>query len=90
MTKEQAKEYIQLLQAYAEGKTIQYLVANGHWIDWECPSFAEGPESYRIKPEIGPITMAVWVSNNGGLITEMDMSKHAPNWRKATAVVTLD
>lgn len=85
MTKEQAKEYIPILQAYAEGKTIQYLAASG-WIDWEYPGFHDSPENYRIKPD--PITMSVWISDGAKLITESDMSKYAPDWRKAIAVVT--
>lgn len=87
MTKEQAKEYIPLLRAYAEGKTIQYY-DEGKWEDRASLKFSEPQGRYRIKPE--QITMAVWFCPGSDLITEMDMSKHAPDWRKATAVVTFD
>jgi len=89
MTKEQAEEYIPLLKAYAEGKPIQYLAAGG-WMDWEYPSFHDSPDNYRIKPESVTYVMSVWVTDDGSLISENDMSKYAPNWRKATAVVTID
>ena len=49
MTREQAKELLPIIQAYAEGKTIQ-LFTNGIWEGAENPSFEE-LSRYRIKPE---------------------------------------
>ena len=50
MTREEAKEMLPIIQAYAEGKTIQYRNIEGEWEDIEEPSFSEYIE-YRIKPE---------------------------------------
>lgn len=49
MTREEAKELIPIIQAYAEGKTIQVWV-NDTWQDEEYPSFGE-LSLFRIKPE---------------------------------------
>lgn len=55
MTREEAKEYLPIMQAYSEGKVIQAkLITDGKWVDIDddeeltlsCP-----PSDYRIKPE---------------------------------------
>lgn len=53
MTREEAKELLPIIQAYAEGKTIQYKVneVKGGWQDMYNPSFNDAPSEYRIKPE---------------------------------------
>lgn len=53
MTKDNAKDYLPLVQALAEGKTIQVLVADGEfgWADLDDVSFESPSKSYRIKPE---------------------------------------
>ena len=52
MTREEAKELLPIMQAYAEGKTIQFRVnINNMWEDIICPSFNKSPSAYRIKPE---------------------------------------
>ena len=55
MTREQAKELLPIIQAYAEGKTIQYRrSAEGKWEDvtfGENLSFIDTSSNYRIKPE---------------------------------------
>jgi hypothetical protein len=53
MTREEAKQLLPLLQAYAEGKTIQIKTDNG-WEDLEkdelpIEDMAEFPEEYRLK-----------------------------------------
>lgn len=50
MTREQAKDIQAIIQAYAEGKTIQRLRPEGFWEDYDNPSFYGG-DKYRIKPE---------------------------------------
>ena len=50
MIREQAKELLPIIQAFAEGKTIQYKVKGG-WQDIDNPSFNDLPSEYRIKPE---------------------------------------
>ena len=53
MIKEQAKELLPIIQAFAEGKTIQYYTG-ADWIDVdpdEAVDFSDNPSNYRIKPE---------------------------------------
>ena len=49
MTREEAKELLPIIQAFAEGKTIQVWY-NDTWQDEEYPSFGE-LNLFRIKPE---------------------------------------
>ena len=49
MTREEAKQLLPIIQAYADGKTIQ-VWANDTWQDEEYPSFGE-LSLFRIKPE---------------------------------------
>ena len=50
MTREEAKKMLPIMQAYAEGRTIQFL-DGGKWLDLCESDFYESPERYRIKPE---------------------------------------
>lgn len=50
MTRDDAKKLLPIIQAYVEGKNIQYEVAIDRWEDIENPSFKSFIK-YRIKPE---------------------------------------
>ena len=51
MTREEAKKLLPIIQAYAEGKTVQYFSAGGRrWVDCNDPLFSIDVK-YRIKPE---------------------------------------
>ena len=50
MTREEAKEMLPIIQAYSEGKTIEYKNTFGSWAEAICPSWVNNLE-YRIKPE---------------------------------------
>lgn len=50
MTREEAKELLPIIQAFAEGKTIEFLQNNGEWEIATSPSWRSGL-TYRIKPE---------------------------------------
>ena len=50
MTRKEAKELLPIIQAWVEGKTIQYKLKGG-WQDMDNPSFNDLPSEYRIKPE---------------------------------------
>lgn len=50
MTREKAKELLPIIKAYAEGKTIQYLIKD-EWFDAFAPNFNFSANDYRIKPE---------------------------------------
>lgn len=55
MTREQAKELLPLIKAFAEGKTIEELDPNGIWKEAKNPIFTDSLiyscVEYRIKPE---------------------------------------
>ncbi len=51
MTKENAAQYLPLVQALAEGKVIQSKDYYGKFNDVPSPLFNMAPEDYRIKPE---------------------------------------
>lgn len=53
MNREQAKELLPIIQAFAEGKAVQTIDKNGEWINCLYINFEfnSSPNSYRIKPE---------------------------------------
>ena len=53
MTREYVKIMLPIMQAFAEGKTLQYRVnkENNEWKDIDNPTFNDAPSEYRIKPE---------------------------------------
>lgn len=52
MTKNNAQQYLHLVQALADGKTIQMRAGcNNNWADKDDILFNLDPECYRIKPE---------------------------------------
>ena len=50
MTREQAKELLPIIQAWAEGENIQFL-SDDEWHDINQADFTCYPDKYRIKPE---------------------------------------
>lgn len=50
MTREEAKELLPIIKAFAEGKTIECKNLFGSWTEAKCPSWSNNFE-YRIKPE---------------------------------------
>lgn len=55
MNRQQAKELLPIIQAYAEGKTIQYYYGGGNWVDVEPNEFVDfsnDVSKYRIKPKL--------------------------------------
>lgn len=51
MTRKEAKELLPIIQAWAEGKNIQFL-NDGEWHDINQADFTCYPDKYRIKPEL--------------------------------------
>ena len=79
MTREEAKEMLPIIQAFAEGKTIQVKGPDNRWYDYEGKScklkFDSRFQDYRIKPEYRPFKDAdeCW----------QEMQKHQPfGWVK--------
>lgn len=65
MNTEDAKEWLPLAQAMADGKTIQNNFMQGEWKDTEWIETIDGlPSEYRIKPE--PRTFEMWLFNPMG------------------------
>ena len=51
MTREETREAVKVMVAYANGKEIQYLDDNNKWIDTPNPVFDWSRWAYRVKPE---------------------------------------
>ena len=51
MTRDDVKKLLPIIQAFAEGKNIQYKEDIDRWVDIKNPSFKSFVE-YRIKPEL--------------------------------------
>jgi hypothetical protein len=51
MNREQTKAMLPFLQAFAEGKDVQYQNFVGNWVTLASIGESEQPERYRIKPE---------------------------------------
>ena len=53
MNRQQAKELLPIIQAFAEGKTIQVMASDGKWYSREVGeiNFNADPQNYRIKSE---------------------------------------
>jgi hypothetical protein len=57
MNKDNAKDYLPLVQALADGKTVQLSDGNGGWIEGEI-DFQYPVSEYRIKSEL----KEVWIT----------------------------
>ena len=51
MTREEAKEFLPIIQAFADGKTIEIYDDEWKTMDLKDPHFDCVPSHYRIKPE---------------------------------------
>lgn len=51
MNRKVAKELLPIIQAYAEGKTIEVKNLMGKWKEFSEPKFDGDPNNYRIKSE---------------------------------------
>ena len=91
MNKENAHLYLPLVQALAEGKTIQNTSRDKkEWWDAETLSFTMPPDHYRIKPE-PPKPLDVWVYVNpktnlpdsiGFIVTEKPLNSNFRQFRE--------
>lgn len=76
MTRVEAKELLPIIQAYSEGKTVEYF-KDGEWTELKYPQFSGCFDKYRIKsePKYHPF-------KNGDECFE-EMKKHEPfGWIK--------
>lgn len=52
MDREEAKELLPIIKAFADGKTIEvYQKGFGEWRETAKPNFDGDPKNYRVKPE---------------------------------------
>lgn len=54
MTREEAKELLPIIKAFAEGKTLEFLHKSSKgeiWFELDDPDFSWNANDYRIKPE---------------------------------------
>lgn len=51
MTRKEAKELLPFIQAFVEGKTVEFLNNDGMWEENKSPLFCSEPKRYRIKLE---------------------------------------
>lgn len=63
MNKKDAHLYLPLVQALADGNTLQCKDITGEWLDLLNVTLAGEPQDYRIKPEHR--RWNVWVDPNG-------------------------
>ena len=63
MNAQNAHEYLPLVQALADGKTIQFNYEEDGWKDTESVELQYSAKYYRVKPE--PRTFDVWIHKNG-------------------------
>ena len=86
MNRKEAKELMPIIQAFAEGKTIQYydsLMDIADWEDCANPDFENLTYQFRIKPEYRPFKAQeeCW----------QEMLKHKPfGWVKSTLFKDFD
>lgn len=79
MTKDNAKDFLPLVQALAEGKTIQhYWECNHTWEDCDDLHFDDDVNTYRIKPKF-----FVFKKNDGTYYksTEFEHNTKGANWQ---------
>lgn len=84
MNKDNAHEYLPLVQAIADGKIVQVQGGDGNWYNSKLINIP--PRRYRIKPE--PRTFEAYVNTTTGVITDGDNHKFVQNseydWERIT------
>ena len=78
MNASNAKDYLPLVQALAEGKTIQKFSDGDGWEEVRSPSFESPAKLYRIKPEPSQesLEMAIYLEEMANSIREMKVQPH--------------
>lgn len=81
MNREQAKELLPIITAFAEGKSIQYRDSYGNWNTNDDVSFALLPGRYRIKPEEVKVQRyGIVVRDSGEFLTTFGTKRDADNY----------
>lgn len=88
MNKDNAHEYLPLVQALADGKQLQvpirYNLDQIKWEDCDEISFIYTADQYRIKPE--PRTFPLWINRYTGAIADnITLDRHDHSfWERIT------
>ena len=80
MNQQNAKEFLPLIQALANGKTIQVLGKDGNWYDSKLINTP--PSRYRIKPE--PRTFDLMIRELDGSICRWNPAHANNQWKRIT------
>lgn len=63
MNREEAKQLLPIIQAFADGKRAEFLRSDGEWVELKGePDFSFPPDRYRIKTE----PEVIWVNKFKG------------------------
>ena len=83
MNANNAAEFLPLIQAFVEGKTIQvFNTSREEWLDTNNPEFCSSPKYYRIKPE--PIELeGITQATSRGHRDGSSMIRLTVNWPSA-------
>jgi hypothetical protein len=87
MNKENAKDYLPLVQAMADGKIIQFNHIDGHWEDSVNLEFGFDPKYYRVKPE--PRTFVIYINKLTHQICHKKYGSDS-NWERITVQEVLE
>ena len=92
MNAENAHEYLPLVQALADGKTLQYKHSSKGWTDCNELYFDVMLECYRIKPE--PRTFDVWRNEKTKRVLTVEDEDYGkdikfPEWERITVMEVL-
>jgi len=81
MNASNAKDYLPLVQALVEGKTVQYRLLGEKWSTGGDVDFSLPPDQYRIKPEPREIWVNEW-DGNGFVVfsTESEAMEHSKRY----------
>ena len=66
MNAQNAREYMPLVQALADGRQLQHKNEHGEWVDIET-IVCVAPQKLRIKPE--PRTFELWLDKDTGCLS---------------------
>ena len=82
MTREQTIEAIRIMQAYVDGKEVQYEVPNKEWITTDQPAWNFISYTYRIKPTT---VLRPWTADEVPLGGQLRSKSYHPDYRSLIA-----
>jgi len=93
MKRSEAKEFLFLIQEWAEGKTLQFKTyGSDRWVDVsddDCVAFNADPSRYRIKPEPRTFYAVEYSDGSIGFVCYSKEERDAFNSRGRAKPITL-